>query len=364
MGHGHDRRQRDTEAATLEQPMRRLAILAAFVPCIIFAQPATVVVETLEVRARAIPGAPVVATLKKGEAVIVDLVMTGTTATCSLTVTASGITGYAACNGLDRKTTANEFRPQDPIDAAIDRLLDAAGTEAMLRYATDPRQAEEELRRSGIPAGEAAEVLEIARRIATPEAMRSAFREALRRRYTPELIRGAIDWLDSPLGRRVTAVELAGLRSGMSEGFLAFARTVERTQFPVSRAKLVLRLDSVLEASGMTAESMVPVVREMLALVSQRLPPEKRPTPANVEQAIAGARSAEPELRKIVRAYVLYIYRDLSDAEFEDMVRFYESPPGRYLARAATEGSLDARRKMILDMSAALIDKMATRPRK
>ena len=344
--------------------MRRLAILATFVPCVTFAQPATVVVDTLEVRARAIPGAPVVATVKKGDAVIVDLVMTGTTAICSLTVTSSGITGYAPCDALDRKVAANQFRPIDPADAAIDQLLDAAGTEAMLRYATDPKRAEEELRRSGIPPSEAAEVLEVAKRVATPEAMRSAFRDALRRRYNPELINGAIAWLSSPLGRRVTAVEFAGLRSGMSEGFLDFARTVERSQIPANRARLVLRLDSVLEKSGMNAEAMVPMVRELLAMVSQYVPPDKRPSPANIEQAVAGARSVEPELRKIVRAYVLYIYRDLSDPEFEGMVGFYESAPGRYLAGAATEGSMEARRRMILDMSRMLIEKAAARPRK
>jgi len=138
----------------------------------------------------------------------------------------------------------------------------------------------------------------------------------------------ALAWYDSPLGRRVTAVELAAARFP-GEHDTSMAPESDRPS--PGRVALVERLDAGLGASETTVDITVAVVRSLVEALQPSLPALANLSRSQLDEQLALARNRTLAVFK--PAYVagmLAAYQSLSDAELAGYLRFVESEAGRW----------------------------------
>jgi hypothetical protein len=138
----------------------------------------------------------------------------------------------------------------------------------------------------------------------------------------------ALAWYDSPLGRRVTAVELAAARlAGERDASMA----PEADRLSPGRVALVDRLDSGLGASETTVDITVAVVRSLVEAFQPALPALANLNRSQLDEQLALARNRTLAVFK--PAYVagmVVAYQSLSDAELAEYLRYVESQAGRW----------------------------------
>ena len=137
----------------------------------------------------------------------------------------------------------------------------------------------------------------------------------------------ALAWYDSPLGRRVTAVELAARFAGERNASAA----PEADRPSAGRVALVERLDAGLGASETTVDITVAVVRSLVEALQPSLPALANLSRSQLDEQLAVARNRTLAVFK--PAYIagmLVAYQSLSDAELAAYLRFVESEAGRW----------------------------------
>ena len=137
----------------------------------------------------------------------------------------------------------------------------------------------------------------------------------------------ALAWYDSPLGRRVTAVELAARFGGERDASLA----PEADRPSSGRVALVERLDAGLGASETTVDITVAVVRGLVEALQPSLPALANLSRSQLDEQLAVARNRTLAVFK--PAYIagmLVAYQSLSDDELSAYLRFVESDAGRW----------------------------------
>ncbi len=135
-------------------------------------------------------------------------------------------------------------------------------------------------------------------------------------------------WYDSPVGRRITAVELAAARFA-GEHDASVAPEADRP-LP-GRVALVERLDAGLGASETTVDITVAVVRSLVEAIQPALPALANLSRSQLDEQLAVARNRMLTVFK--PAYIagmVVAYQSLSDAELGAYLRFVESEAGRW----------------------------------
>ncbi len=149
--------------------------------------------------------------------------------------------------------------------------------------------------------------------------------ETFRGRAAGLQLGAALDWLRSPMARRIEEAETSGsdeLRERHSTGLVSTPPTRDRVE-------LLLRLD---RASG-TSESAVAMQAAMMKALLQGLYPSGPNTSHAIEEALEDAR---PRLARRTRSRIQlslhFMYRDLSDGELAQYVSYLESENGEWLS--------------------------------
>jgi hypothetical protein len=140
----------------------------------------------------------------------------------------------------------------------------------------------------------------------------------------------ALAWYDSPLGKRITAQELAVL---VAAGGPEAVADLEQNRPSSRRIELLERLDAGGGASETTVDVTVAIVRSLTRAFQPGLPAVADLTRGQLDQQIAQARNRTLEdMRRVCLVGMLLAYRSLSDEELDQYVQFVESEDGhRYV---------------------------------
>jgi|SRR5882672_2068147 len=183
------------------------------------------------------------------------------------------------------------------------------------------------------------------------DAIYSRIKLEFERNLDADKLADALTWYRSPLGKRITGLELMALalESGLDNV------SIERKQASHERIALVERLDAVGGASETTVDVTLSIVRSLTRAFQPVLPVSARVSNAQLEEQIARARSRTLEqIRSACLVSMLLAYRSLTDQELAAYVRFAESEAGHWymsvmnsallaavdVAAAATAGEL------------------------
>jgi hypothetical protein len=136
----------------------------------------------------------------------------------------------------------------------------------------------------------------------------------------------ALEWYGSPLGKRITGLELASLvpDGGQITDF-------ENDRPSERRLDLIRRLDAGGGASDTTVDVTMAVVRSLTRAFQPALPAVARLSRGQLEHELTQVRNLTLErIRRACLLNMLTAYRDLTDQELEQYVRFVESEGGQW----------------------------------
>jgi hypothetical protein len=136
----------------------------------------------------------------------------------------------------------------------------------------------------------------------------------------------ALEWYDSPLGKRITGLELASLIPDSGRGV-----DLENDRPSPRRLDLLRRLDAGGGASDTTVDVTMSIVGSLTRAFQPSLPAVARLSRGQLEHELTQVRNLTLErIRRACLLNMLAAYRDLTDEELEQYVRFVESEGGQW----------------------------------
>lgn len=165
--------------------------------------------------------------------------------------------------------------------------------------------------------------------------------QAFDREYNEGYLRQAVDWLGSPLGRKMTAMEVgAGGRNEMDR-MKAFEPEFRRLS--PERRVLIEKFSALLQAENLLVTLTTTTATDMILGIQSTLAPDKTLSEEQV-------RSMEQDMRRRLRGRythvallsLAYTYRGLSDEDLRRGVEFYATEAGRWLNRVGNRSLIAA----------------------
>jgi hypothetical protein len=136
----------------------------------------------------------------------------------------------------------------------------------------------------------------------------------------------ALEWYDSPLGKRITGLELASLIPDGGQGLDS-----ENDRPSERRLDLIRRLDAGGGASDTTVDVTMSIVGSLTRAFQPALPAVARLSRGQLDHELTRVRNQTLErIRRACLLNMLSAYRDLTDDELEQYVRFVESEGGQW----------------------------------
>lgn len=223
-------------------------------------------------------------------------------------------------------------KPETPArTTTADEVLELSGVRPQL--ASTPRKLAGEFRPSQgrLNAEDTAALEQILARHFDAERLYTQIRGEFRRRADARKLADVGEWLRSPLGQKITALEVAaGLEPDAGQRMIAYAPG-GRGGPPPSRVALVERIDWVAGVTDGALESMLAVARALGMAVNRALPPDERQTSAQLERQVQQLRGrARAKLARSTTMFMLYQYRALDEDELLQYADFLASDAGRW----------------------------------
>lgn len=160
---------------------------------------------------------------------------------------------------------------------------------------------------------------------------------------TTERLTQVLGFLDSELGRRLTALEVAAGTPEAQPAIRDYAAGLAENPPAESRVILIANLERITLASPLATEMMAAMVEAMFRGLSAARPEEE----ALTEEQIMGVsdqvrQRLAPRMLQISLITMHYTYLELSDAELEQALKFYSSDVGQWYVQAMAASFLGA----------------------
>jgi hypothetical protein len=213
---------------------------------------------------------------------------------------------------------------------SADELLELSGVKTQLASAALKLGGEFKPRRAQLSPDDVAVFDQIMARNFAADRLYSTLRTEFRRRTDARKMTEVIEWLNSPLGRRITELEVAaGLEPDSGRRATAFA--AGRGTPPQARVALMERIDWVAGVTDGSLESILAVARAMAMALNGALPADQRQTTEQMERQIQQLRArSRAQLAQSTITFMLYEYRSLEDPELEQYADFLATDAGRW----------------------------------
>jgi hypothetical protein len=214
---------------------------------------------------------------------------------------------------------------------AADDVLELSGVRPQL--ATAPARLANEFKPRGarLNAEDTAALEQILARHFDADRLYAQVRAEFTRRADTRKLADVAEWLRSPLGQKITALEVAAtLETDAARRASAFTPGGRGGPSPV-RVALVERIDWTAGITDGSLESMLAVARAMALAMNRARPPDERQTSAQIERQIQELRGqTRARLAQSTVALMLYEYRSLDDDELQQYADFLGSDAGRW----------------------------------
>ena len=151
----------------------------------------------------------------------------------------------------------------------------------------------------------------------------------LQARFHKEHLISVLSWLKTPLGRKMTMLEIGANSPEELKKIEVFGSEYEK--IGEHRRKLLKRFEKAIHATEMNIEVVSTSLLEMLKTMQSQIPGSKRMSSEQIHILVEKIRSMpRDQLMSNVMVSLAYTYRDLSDKELEAGTHFYESPAGKW----------------------------------
>jgi hypothetical protein len=190
-----------------------------------------------------------------------------------------------------------------------------------------------------------------------PEKILKEISRQVENRLDIKTMQEILGWLESDLGKKITAIEKDHTTPEGIRGMKESAALLDKAPASKKRQDLVQRFIEASHSVKTNVDMKISMTMAILTAINSTLPEEKKTDINKIKEQIEGLRpKIEEETRRAVTQENLYIYRTLKDEEFQPYVEFSESKSGRFYHEVTFEAFKDAMQKASLDFGKALGD--------
>lgn len=233
-----------------------------------------------------------------------------------------------------------------PETTQVDRLMERSGMTQTLRQIRPSVLSGMGTGQADLPQNITRAMVLSAEQAFQAERMIGEVRAFLAAHLSPQELDDVLQWLDTPLGQRTTALENAASSPEGQARMIEYARRLK--QQPPSRERLALcnRLNQITHASELMHQLFEAAMLAGAAGVNAAQPAERQLPPETMRRLLEREFATElAQIEPSVTLTLLFTYAPLSDAELRQYLAFLEVPPGsRYI-----EASSSALRQVVID---------------
>ena len=172
-----------------------------------------------------------------------------------------------------------------------------------------------------------------------PELLKTEIIREMEAGMEDEHVRRVLEWLNSGLGRKRTAVEEAASRPDSLSQTQLMAAQIRTSPLPPDRLNLLRRLDQAMGATETFVSLALNTQIAVASAIVASLPPEQQQPLSELKTQIERTR---PQLESAINAYVLasflYTYQTLSNPEIRAYINFASSRTGKVYHEATVAG--------------------------
>ncbi len=156
---------------------------------------------------------------------------------------------------------------------------------------------------------------------------------------TPDEINKVLAWLDSPLGKKSTQLDVESSKPELEPQIQAFIAEVDRKPPPESRMNLVVEYERTTSLTEATVSLLLGMQIATAVAYNALMPPEQQMPVSELSEAAERNRTMlEGTLRPELISRILYTYQSLSDQELKQLIEFEASTPGKKFTRTSLAG--------------------------
>jgi hypothetical protein len=164
-----------------------------------------------------------------------------------------------------------------------------------------------------------------------PAKTKPALVRFIEKRYDAQRYAEVVALLNTPLSKKMTALELQASTPEAQQEMMQFANSMLSQPSP-QRLALVERLDKAQQATESMVEMQIMMSSAMMKNMNRIVPADKKMAYDEIEQMLAQMREQSlPQARQFSQLTMVYTYRSVADSELEEYVRLVESDTGQYL---------------------------------
>jgi hypothetical protein len=217
----------------------------------------------------------------------------------------------------------------------IQELLERSGGRQTLIQLREEAVARAAAQQDQVPPAMARALGESLARHTELTAMQDLMVAGLQRAFDHAQAEQAVAWYRSPLASRIAQAEVSANEPAAQAAMTAYLQGLQRDPPSPARLRLVERLDRATGGTDTALDLVSAMTRGLARAIAPTLPPERRPRPGELEpidQQIR--REHRQQLGQAIALRMLFANRDVPDADLEEYLAFWESPPGRWAARS------------------------------
>jgi hypothetical protein len=164
----------------------------------------------------------------------------------------------------------------------------------------------------------------------TPERLEPEIRSRLVHGLPQDTTLATLTWLQSDLGKKVTAAELNAGSAEKSIELATFVLQLQLERPAPERLQLVRRVEEITQGSELATEAWEAVVVAVARAVEADLATKDPQRSEKLQEHLASVRASMKGMFQQGRLIeVLFTYRTLTDEELKRYVEFLEAPTGR-----------------------------------
>jgi len=220
--------------------------------------------------------------------------------------------------------------------ATVDEILEISGLRPQLAGIARGLGNEYRPRPGQLGERDAGLIAQVVARHFAPERLYAPIRDDFRRRTDGKRLDEMAAWFRSPLGHKITALEIAASRPDAAAKLAAFAARLPAAPPPPARLDLVQRLDWVTGTTEDTVDLALAVVGSIARAAAAAQAANRRTRGRSVERRLEEMRGQmAATIGGNAITQMLYVYAPLSDDELKQYVDFLASPAGRAYGRSS-----------------------------
>jgi hypothetical protein len=245
-------------------------------------------------------------------------------------------------------------QPRRPIHPAADELLEISGVKRQVRSIAERARDNMVQGMGPLKASDKSAVDRVCGQGFHPDALYGLIKDEFSQHIDDTKVREVLGWYRTPLGRRLTDLEVAFTNATSRERELMQYVARLRVERPdPRRIALIQRLDAASGATETSVDLVLAVAEAIARVADPHVPAERRLRPGQLESRGRQIRLQSQEvLRQANTLSMLYVYRPIEDDDIGRYIQFLESEAGSWFGAAM--------RKTMVTAFATTIERTAT----